>query len=972
MPGWIFSQNSFSGMTLKKYKQVHGIFIGISAYEVAPKLKYAHKDAERMYELFKGMYPTQSINMKLLTNESASEIAIKTAIRGLVEKAKEGDLVVFFFSGHGDVVKEVVEDETGYFLAYNAGKDRIYELGGAVEFDYVNKAITKIVSVNKAEVWMLTDACKSGAVVNTEGAGFTMTTLNEGFKNTTKFVSCAAHELSYEDSTLQQGVFTYHLIKGIAGDAESDGKSGVLNVDEINTYLKNNVRSYTSGKQTPKVSAANEYVDILAANPEWKKLIRSNATDDLAMANTGKKGDGDAKSKVVMDMEALIQRGDLHSVTVSAHALYKQSQLDASISSHDKQILRDLLIEALLDRAQRGTNKFTAGLPLLSKEDDFETVEKDLNIAIELIEASKLPVDGLRDRRDFFTAMKQIQSGKKDQVASAEKTLLLLAQKQPDAAHINQGLALLYLAKSDKTAAEKQLEEASLKIKSWSKPTNTNAHLQIIFGQLDKAKQLIQNSESTGGTSNQPNTYLLRAQLHAANYELMKASEALSTLSKSGYASEESKKLLGEVEALRGRIKVAAQHYQSLLNENASNSEVLIRLGDLYRTERDTVKALDFYKKARNLEPDNQSLLASIALLSRKEATIDPLKINPGSLNEVLQTCEIYHLKKDYSAGVSFMEQVITQVPNQPEYYYQLGKMQYSNGNEAASQGSLLKALEISPYHFNSIRALAYMYLHQKKYKEADALIKKYEANFPQSAKYITLSFQVYRQMGSKNDLFPLLERALTIDSLETDAYKALYQLHLENNDFDNAVREFRNLMELGGGMQDSIDFYSSLAKQVRYNIDLHQYFGMRSGIKLLLDLDPYDFEMAYFMGLICYMEKDYDAASKAIQVFSKDIQSFSPSVQMEFYKLKAKINLEIGHPDLSERLFGMTVGSTPPDFLGLSMAQFDQGKENWIQNFQRAGEPIDYNEDALKRYEKMRKKAGKSGPSYGGEQMRR
>ena len=67
-----------------------------------------------------------------------------------------------------------------------------------------------------------------------------------------------------------------------------------------------------------------------------------------------------------------------------------------------------------------------------------------------------------------------------------------------------------------------------------------------------------------------------------------------------------------------------------------------------------------------------------------------------------------------------------------------------------------------------------------------------------------------------------------------------------------------------------------------------------------------------------------------------------------------AKINLETDYPDLAYRLFGMSASSsTPPSYLGLAMAQFELGKP-WIDNFRRGEDPIDFNEDAIKRYEKM------------------
>ena len=48
-------------------------------------------------------------------------------------------------------------------------------------------------------------------------------------------------------------------------------------------------------------------------------------------------------------------------------------------------------------------------------------------------------------------------------------------------------------------------------------------------------------------------------------------------------------------------------------------------------------------------------------------------------------------------------------------------------------------------------------------------------------------------------------------------------------------------------------------------------------------------------------------------------------------------------------------------------MAQFELGQE-WQTNFHRAKEPLDYNEDAIKRYNKMSKKSGGSGYSGGAE----
>jgi tetratricopeptide (TPR) repeat protein len=338
----------------------------------------------------------------------------------------------------------------------------------------------------------------------------------------------------------------------------------------------------------------------------------------------------------------------------------------------------------------------------------------------------------------------------------------------------------------------------------------------------------------------------------------------------------------------------------------------------------------------------------------------------------VKEVVSILENEKNFSKAIEILEKALVSNNWDPELYYLLGKNQFSEGKIQSSIASLNKALEISPYHYKSVRSLAYLYLQQKNSREAEALIAKHEPYFDQSAKYLSLSFQVYKHTGSKRDLYAILEKAILLDSLETDAYRALYQLGIEDNQYAAAYSDFRKLIELGGGQKDSIDFYSRVEDQVKFMLEQHRYEGQRSGAEMIYKLDPLNFEFAYYYGLCAYMDGDYETAETAIRSFGKAIQTFTPGVQRAYYNLKAKINLETGHPDLSERLFAMGGDNVnPADYLGLAMAQFDQGKD-WITNFRRAGEPIGYNEAALKRYEKMRKKAEKMGGSYGGaERMR-
>ncbi|HIP31359.1 MAG TPA: hypothetical protein EYG86_01210, partial [Crocinitomicaceae bacterium] len=669
--------------------------------------------------------------------------------------------------------------------------------------------------------------------------------------------------------------------------------------------------------------------------------------------------------------EKALYEGELYGSSSSAKELLQGYK--TNLEQKELGIMNDLLLDAILNRAQRNINLFVSGRAMVGQNENLELIVSDFGVATKMLGEKHFMYQELVDKKAFFQAMIILQNGETKKYDEAEERILNLQSKYPNAAYLNQGLGMLYIKKSNKQKAEEQLAQASKKVSTWTKPMNSSAYLSIIEGKLDVASQKIAASEKLG--ENKDNTYLLKAHLHSAGYELQNAEKALINIkNEDGNISlAELLAIEGRINELRGRISVAQSMYQKSLNADKDNVDLLMRMGNLYKNERDTTTALSFFKKVLKLKPNNQSAQANIALLQNKPVNINSSFINASDVKEVLLAVNVLEDKKEFAKAITLLQRSINVVNWNPDLYYELGKMQYSNGQEVESMTSIKKAIEISPYHFKSIRSLAYMYLGEKKNREADALIKKHDAYFKKSAKYLALSYQVYRQIDSKRDLYPLLERAIELDSLETDAYKALYQLHIEDNRFGEALREFNNLINIGGGSTiDSIDFYNRVEKQVKYRIELHAYEELKEGLKIILDQDLYNFEMFYFMGLVLYIEGDYTNASKYLRKFNKDIQAFSPGVQRTYYQLKAKINLETGHPDLAYRLFGMSASRIEaPNYLGLAMAQYELGK-SWIDNFRRAKEPIDFNEDGIKRYEKMKKKAAKMGGSYGGAERNR
>ena len=63
-------------------------------------------------------------------------------------------------------------------------------------------------------------------------------------------------ETSREDNNVKQGIFSYYLIKGLKGAADLN-KDREIYADELYSFLKDKVTSYTGYKQNPVIFGKN-------------------------------------------------------------------------------------------------------------------------------------------------------------------------------------------------------------------------------------------------------------------------------------------------------------------------------------------------------------------------------------------------------------------------------------------------------------------------------------------------------------------------------------------------------------------------------------------------------------------------------------------------------------------------------------------------------------------------------------------
>jgi len=245
----------------------YALVIGIKGYPnfADNPLRFADRDAKAFAEFIMtpegGGFP--AANVHLMRNEDAKRVDIFRELVWLKTHVRVNVQVYIFFSGHG------VEDENHqvFFMPYD-GDSRIPEAAG-IRSDEFLKAVRDRISPKQLIFFI--DACHAGAAAlpgGTTKAGEESTIALEWKKEleaapevNMAFLSASSRELSREDPGLQHGLFTWFLLEGLRGAADSTvigNKDGAVTVEELYRYLSENVpkrsRALFSATQTPTVT----------------------------------------------------------------------------------------------------------------------------------------------------------------------------------------------------------------------------------------------------------------------------------------------------------------------------------------------------------------------------------------------------------------------------------------------------------------------------------------------------------------------------------------------------------------------------------------------------------------------------------------------------------------------------------------------------------------------------------------------
>jgi len=399
---------------------------------------------------------------------------------------QKGDRLFIYLAGHGDAI----DQDQFFFLGYdcNPGGDKNnYLVGGAIQLYNLKKKIAAETGKG-VEVFFIMDACRSnelpGGII---GQNYLNSAISEKHAGEIIMLATGAGQESLEDVSIGNGhgLFTYYLVDGLSGSADSIGAPDKkVSFSEIQNYVDKNVPAVAQQKfkrnQDPYF-CCTENGDKIISIVDTAYLQKWLKTKKLQ-----NKGPGNSFSGVLNNTEtyspvdtALIEAYNLFNKAVSenkltgnASAEYYFEQLNNKYSGSPYTLdAKSTLAVEFMNIAQNKVNLYLTCQDELSATQKQELFESGMRLekAINLMKDEDPDfANSFLGRMYFLKASGDYgNEGKNGNTSLAFQYAFAAYALDPGAAYINNRLATLHLANNNKDSAIYYARKATLAAPNW-------------------------------------------------------------------------------------------------------------------------------------------------------------------------------------------------------------------------------------------------------------------------------------------------------------------------------------------------------------------------------------------------------------------------------------------------------------------------------------------------------------------------
>ena len=247
----------------RKLSNKVALIIGVQNYSSAPKAAFAASDAKWFYEYAKNIFGVSENNIKKLVDKDASFIQTQKVISKWLPskiKANQTELIVFF-AGHG---LSTPDGKELYLLVHDSDTDLLSRTAISR-----SELFNDIVKLKPKSVTLFFDTCYSGSSRDDESLlasarpiRILSSKVSNRPDNFTIFSAAKNEQISSGFKEARHGIFSYYLMKGLEGKADTNRDKKITN-GELHVYMDKHVSQKAlelGRKQNPDLAGDHKQI----------------------------------------------------------------------------------------------------------------------------------------------------------------------------------------------------------------------------------------------------------------------------------------------------------------------------------------------------------------------------------------------------------------------------------------------------------------------------------------------------------------------------------------------------------------------------------------------------------------------------------------------------------------------------------------------------------------------------------------
>ena len=690
-----------------KKGKTYALIIGISKYADVnmPQLQFADSDAIYFYRFLRSKSGgnADSINVRLLTNKNASSSDIWRELNWVMRRVDSSDRVYIYFSGHGDAGDN---QEEVYFLTHETARvddPGLYVPTSALPVMNLKTKIKTLVSKN-VEVILITDACRTNELPgkNSGNEQIYRHVMDENI-GAIQITSCKANQMAQESKKWGngRGVFSYHLVNGLYGLADNSPEDGKVDLEELESYVKENVkkdtRSLSTGAslQVPVFTGRNTIISNVDLSEKHKIETGYNYNKSeifIAVRKASFKTERSADSSAYDNLILSINEERLIAPENNNAVYWLDKLLPKMKDENSRADITDILVAALMKKGQQSINNYSSGL--------LDSITFNYQFFI-------------NNSLYFKNANKYVKNNPETYNLVNASRLFLEAR------------ALTASTKKEDWQKGLKLADSCLSLFQWAYTYHTKG---LLFNSLEMYDSSLYFERKAIKIA--PNWGLAYSNLGGALEELNQYDSAIyyyKTAIKLTPKDEIAYLSLGNTYHKLNQHDSAIQYYKSAIKLNPKNAATYYNLGTFYHHLNQFDSALYCYKMSLKLNPKNENLCNNLGTLYRSLNQNDSavyfykvaLKYRPKYALANSNLASVFSDMSLFDSAIYYFQIAIKLNPKDEDTYLGLGNAYaYLKQNDSAKY-YYKKLIEMNPKNDQPYYGLACIYSLSKEDKEA-------------------------------------------------------------------------------------------------------------------------------------------------------------------------------------------------------------------------------------------------------------